>query len=79
MEIKNLHVQVLDDVKTKGNLSEQQAEWLVEEHIKNESMVTELFDAEISKQRMKLDERVATRKALAEKAVSILNDDILQK
>lgn len=71
MGIKELQIQALNDVKDQGKLSDQQMKWLLAEHMKNQKTLEGLFDEEISKQRMSLEEKLARRKALAQSAVSI--------
>nr|XP_006817905.1 PREDICTED: limbin-like [Saccoglossus kowalevskii] len=66
MAVKAIQHQLLDDVKTEGNLTEEQADWLMKQHKKNMNTLEKFMDDEISRQRMLLDEKLARRRALAE-------------
>jgi ellis van creveld syndrome protein 2 len=70
MGIKELQLQALNDVKDQGKLSDPQMKWLLAEHQKNQKMLESMYDEEISRQRMNLEEKLAKRKALAQAAVS---------
>ncbi len=50
----------------------EQAEWLMKEHFKNQTAIAKIYDDEISRQRMTLEEKLARRRALAEANVSWL-------
>ena len=69
MGIKGLQQEYLEDVGKQGQLSEEQADWLMKEHFKNQTAVDKLYDDEISRQRMVLEEKLARRRALAEAKV----------
>ena len=43
----------------------EQAEWLMKEHFKNQATIEKIYDDEISRQRMALEEKLARRRALA--------------
>ncbi|ELT95533.1 hypothetical protein CAPTEDRAFT_186105 [Capitella teleta] len=66
MGIKGKQQDYLDGVRKDAQLSEEQADWMMNEHIKNQSAVDKLYDDEISRQRMVLEEKLARRRALAE-------------
>ncbi|XP_070539651.1 limbin-like isoform X2 [Ptychodera flava] len=66
MAVKTLQHSLLDDVKTQGKLTEEQANWLMKQHKKNMSQIEKFMDDEISRQRMVLDEKLARRRALAD-------------
>lgn len=68
MGMKEIQLQALTDVKDQGKLSDQQMKWLLEEHQKNQKALEGLYDEEISRQRMLLEEKLARRKALAQAA-----------
>ena len=70
MGIKELQQDALEGVKKDGQLTEQQADWLMKEYLKNQAAVEKLYDDEISRQRMSLEEKLARRRALAAQAVS---------
>ena len=72
MGMKELQQQVLNDVIDKGQLTKQQADWLLAEHLKNQKALEGMYDEEISRQRQVLEEKLARRKALAQAAVSII-------
>ena len=46
-----------------------QVKWLLAEHTKTQKALESMYDEEISRQRMNLEERLARRKALAQAAV----------
>ena len=70
MGIKDLQQQMLDDVKEKGQLNTEKADWLMNEHRNNQSAINGLYDDQVARQRLLLDEKLARRKALAQMAVS---------
>lgn len=70
MGIKELQQKMITDVITNGKLNEEQAEWLMKEHKKQQEAVHRMYDEEISRQRMSLEEKLARRIALAQASVS---------
>ena len=54
------------------NLAEQ-AEWLMKEHFKNQAAIEKIYDDEISRQRMALEEKLARRRALAQEHVRLFS------
>ncbi len=48
----------------------EQAEWLMKEHFKNQGAIERLYDDEISRQRATLEEKLARRRAHAQRHVS---------
>ncbi|XP_052773636.1 trichohyalin-like isoform X2 [Mya arenaria] len=68
MGLKELQLQALTDVRTQGNLSDPQVKWLLSEHQKTQKSLEAMYDDEISRQRMNLEEKLARRKALAQEA-----------
>ena len=60
---------------TAGKLNPEQYDWLMKEHFKNQATVEKLFDDEISRQRMILQEKLARRRLLAETTVHYLDID----
>ena len=70
MGMKEIQQQALSDVRDQGKLSDQQMKWLLAEHQKNQKALEGLYDEEISRQRMLLEEKLARRTALAQAAVS---------
>ncbi|KAK3595846.1 hypothetical protein CHS0354_014668 [Potamilus streckersoni] len=79
MGLKELHLQLMQDTKEQGQLSKKQADWLMNEHRKNQKGLEKLYDEEISRQRMVLEEKLARRKNLAHMSESHEDDqtDIL--
>ena len=71
MGIKTAQQDFLDDVIKESNLPHgEQVDWIMKEHFKNQSALEKLYDDEISRQRMILEEKLARRKALAQISVS---------
>ncbi|KAL3864064.1 hypothetical protein ACJMK2_005770 [Sinanodonta woodiana] len=66
MGLKELHLQLMQDTKEQGQLSKKQADWLMNEHRKNQKVLEKMYDEEISRQRMVLEEKLARRKNLAQ-------------
>lgn len=66
MGIKSLQQELLNDIKSQGQLTTEQADWLMKEHFKNQSTIEHTYDEEISRQRMLLDEKLALRRSLIE-------------
>ena len=66
MRIKSSQQEYLDDVIGEAGLPHgEQVDWIMKEHFKNQGAIEKMFDDEISRQRMVLDEKLARRKALA--------------
>ncbi|XP_074642074.1 uncharacterized protein LOC141899588 [Tubulanus polymorphus] len=65
MAIKETQQTTLDGVVTDGDLTQEQADWLMREHAKLQSKLEKLYDDEISRQRMVLEEKLTRRKGLA--------------
>lgn len=72
--MKDLQKECLSDVKKQGNLTDEQMKWLFAEYQRNQKALDNMYDEEISKQRMILEEKLAKRKALA-KACETMEDD----
>lgn len=71
MGIKSAQQEFLDDVITEAKLpSGEQVDWIMKEHFKNQGAIEKMYDDEISRQRMVLEEKLARRKALALLSVS---------
>jgi hypothetical protein len=70
MGIKDAQQHFLDDVARNGDLRPEQVDWLMKEHAKNQAKLETLYDEEISRQRMVLEEKLARRKQLAVESVS---------
>ena len=71
MGIKTAQQDFLDDVIKDAELPPgEQVDWIMKEHFKNQSALEKLYDDEISRQRMILEEKLARRKALAQISVS---------
>ena len=72
MGIKTAQQDFLDDVIKESNLPHgEQVDWIMKEHFKNQGALEKMYDDEISRQRMVLEEKLARRKALAQISVSI--------
>lgn len=69
MGLKELQQETLDDVKKEGKLTEQQADWMMKEYLQNQAGVDRIFDEEVARQRMILEEKLARRRELAQRAV----------
>ncbi|XP_064630061.1 limbin-like isoform X2 [Lineus longissimus] len=65
MGIKDGQQHFLDDIARNGDLQPEQIDWLMKEHAKNQAKLEMLYDEEISRQRMVLEEKLARRKQLA--------------
>ncbi|XP_076436466.1 limbin-like [Babylonia areolata] len=65
MGIKEQQQSMLGEVVSKGQLQAEQAEWLMKEHRRQQEAVHRMYDEEISRQRMVLEEKLARRRALA--------------
>lgn len=64
--IKQAQQEYLDDVIKEGKLPVgEQVDWLIKEHMKNQGTIEKLYDDEVSRQRMVLEEKLAKRRALA--------------
>ncbi|XP_005098587.1 myosin-9 isoform X2 [Aplysia californica] len=66
MNIKELQSYYMDDVVKEGDLNAQKAEWLIKQHKEQQEEIHRMYDDEISRQRMNLEEKLARRKALAQ-------------
>ena len=72
MGIKELQQSLMSEVIGQGKLRAEQADWLLKEHKKQQEAVHRMYDEEISRQRMVLEEKLARRRALAQASVSDL-------
>ena len=70
MGVKELQSLYMDDVIKQGDLSSEKADWLIKQHKNQQSAIHAMYDDEISRQRMNLEEKLARRKALAQASVS---------
>ena len=66
MNLKELQQEMMDEVKLNGKLSAEQAQWLMNEYYKNQANIEQIYDDEISRQRMILEEKLARRRAMAD-------------
>ena len=71
MGIKELQQGMMSEAISQGRLQTEQAEWLMKEHKKQQEAVHRMYDEEISRQRMMLEEKLARRRALAQASVSV--------
>ena len=62
---------MMSEVISQGQLQAEQADWLIKEHKKQQDAVHRMYDEEISRQRMVLEEKLARRRALAQASVSV--------
>lgn len=62
----------MTEVINQGQLHAEQADWLIKEHKRQQEAVHRMYDEEISRQRMVLEEKLARRRALAQASVSTL-------
>ncbi|XP_071089451.1 limbin-like [Haliotis cracherodii] len=65
MGIKEKQQYFLNNTCGTGQLDPQQADWLLKEHAKQQERLHRMYDEEISRQRMLLEEKLARRRALA--------------
>ncbi|XP_046570165.1 LOW QUALITY PROTEIN: limbin-like [Haliotis rubra] len=65
MGIKEEQQHFLNNTCGTGKLTAQQADWLLKEHTKQQERLQRMYDEEISRQRMLLEEKLARRRALA--------------
>ncbi len=71
MGIKEEQQHLLENTCTTGQLTQQQVDWLMKEHARQQEELHRMYDDEISQQRMILEEKLSRRKALAHASVSI--------
>jgi len=71
MGLKELQQDLLKDVQEQGQLTDEKAEWLIKEHQKAQKDLELLYDDEISRQRMQLEEKLERRRALAKLTVGL--------
>ncbi|KAJ8317460.1 hypothetical protein KUTeg_005364 [Tegillarca granosa] len=74
MELKELEQNTIDELQGQGKLSQEKVDWLIKEHKNTQNKLEKLYDEEISRQRMLLEEKLERRKALA-KASEQQEDD----
>ena len=70
MALKGEQSATLDEIILQGELDEEQARNLLREHKSNVATLEKLMDEEVSRQRMLLEEKLSTRKAMAHASVS---------
>ncbi|XP_067937333.1 limbin-like [Watersipora subatra] len=66
IQTKEIQQNVLNDLKTKSNMPEKQAAWLLKEHAQNVHKLERIHDDELCRQKLVLEEKLAKRRALAE-------------
>lgn len=71
--MKELQQQTLNSLRVKLQLPEEQAAWLLKEHAKTVTHLDEMYDNELCRQKLVLEEKLAKRRALAEMSVSFFN------
>lgn len=65
MGMKELQQDQLEEVMTQGHLVGEKADWLLEEHRKVQAQMEKMYDEEVARQRILLEEKLEKRKALA--------------
>lgn len=63
-------METLQGLKEKNGLVEEKADWLLKEHAKNTALIDRMYDNELCRQKLVLEEKLAKRRALAELSVS---------
>ncbi|XP_076460984.1 limbin-like [Babylonia areolata] len=66
MGIKELQQNVIAEVNSRGQLDAEKADWLRKEYKRQQEAVHRMYDDEISRQRMALEEKLARRRGLAQ-------------
>ncbi|KAK3095945.1 hypothetical protein FSP39_021134 [Pinctada imbricata] len=74
MGMKEIQQEMLDEVVREGQLSHEKADWLIKEHRETQKKIDNMYDEEIARQRLVLEEKLERRKALA-KAEEQQQDD----
>ena len=64
MGMKEIQQDLLEDVMQQGHLVGEKADWLLEEHRKVQSQLEKMYDEEVARQRILLEEKLEKRKAL---------------
>ncbi|XP_060063934.1 trichohyalin-like [Ylistrum balloti] len=62
---KELHQNMLKDLEVDGNLNDEKVQWLLNEHKESQKRLEHVYDDEISKQRMHLEEKLERRRGLS--------------
>ena len=71
MGVKEIETHYIEDVIKEGDLNTQKADWIMKQFKEQQDAIHSLYDDEISRQRMHLEEKLARRKALAQASVSL--------
>ncbi|XP_023932030.1 uncharacterized protein LOC106179092 [Lingula anatina] len=66
--VKDIQRQCLSQIVEQGELNQQQADWIINEHQKNQEKVDKIYDDEVSRQRAALEEKLTRRRMLASMA-----------
>lgn len=72
MGMKELQQDQLEEVMTQGHLVGEKADWLLEEHRKVQAQMEKMYDEEVARQRILLEEKLEKRKALAKLEVGLV-------
>ena len=67
MRLKEIQKEYLKDIDSDGKLSPEHLDWLMAEYYKQQLEIDKLYDEEKARARMVLEEKIARRRALAEK------------
>lgn len=70
--MKELQQDQLEEVMTQGHLVGEKADWLLEEHRKVQAQMEKMYDKEVARQRILLEEKLEKRKALAKLEVGLV-------
>ncbi|XP_033757199.1 myosin heavy chain, striated muscle-like isoform X2 [Pecten maximus] len=62
---KELHSNMLKDLEVDGKLNDEKVQWLLSEHKESQKRLEHVYDDEISKQRMHLEEKLERRRGLS--------------
>ncbi|KAK6186320.1 hypothetical protein SNE40_008379 [Patella caerulea] len=73
--IKEVQQKIISDVVKNGGLMQKQADWLIKEHKRQQDEIQKMYDEEISRQRMILEEKLTRRRGLAQ-ASEYQEDDL---
>ena len=67
--LQELQTDTINLVKDEGKLTNQQADWLMQQHLNTQVEVKRIYNDELSRQRMMLNEKLERRKLMAQQAV----------
>lgn len=70
IQMKELQQATLNELKSKTEMPDEMAAWLMKEHANNVAHLEKIHDDELCRQKLVLEEKLAKRRALAELSVS---------